>query len=71
MFCLADSTRGNLVRPQTLALLVVTGLLTGYYLWSLLVSSRYQALCNLNYWSATREQLDSCLERKDELDTRR
>ncbi len=59
------------MRPQTLALVVVTCLVMGYYFWSLLVGSRYQALCNLNYWSATKEEIEGCQDIKTELDTRR
>jgi hypothetical protein len=59
------------LRPISLALLAVTCVAMGFYVWSLLVSSRYQALCNVNYWSATKEELDSCKEAKTELDTRR
>ena len=59
------------MRPQTLALLVVTSLVMGYYFWSLFVNSRYQALCNLNYWSATKEEIEGCQEIKRDLDTRR
>ena len=59
------------MRPQTLALLVVTCLAMGLFFWSLFVSSRYQALCNLDYWSATKEEIDACKEAKTELDTRR
>ncbi len=61
----------NFLRPITLALLAVTCVAMGFFFWSLFVSSRYQALCNLDYWTATREELDSCKEAKTELDTRR
>lgn len=47
---------------------VVSVLLTGYYIWSFFVSSRYQALCGGSYWELDRKQIDSCLERKRELE---
>lgn len=47
---------------------VVSVLLTGYYIWSFFVSSRYQALCGGSYWELNRKQIDSCLERKRELE---
>ena len=59
------------MRPYALALLVATCLAMGYFFWSLFVSSRYQALCNLNYWSATKEEIEGCREAETELDTRR
>ena len=59
------------MRPYALALLVVTSLAMGYFFWSLFVSSRYQALCNLNYWSATKEEIEGCQEAETELDRRR
>ena len=61
----------NFLRPLTLALLVVTSLVMGYYFWSLFVNSRYEALCNVNYWFATKEEIEACKEAKAELDTRR
>jgi hypothetical protein len=63
--------RETFVRPLTLALLVVTCLVMGYYFWSLFVGSRYQALCNISYWSATKEEIEGCQEIKRDLDTRR
>ena len=45
--------------------------LIGYYIWSFFVSSRYQALCNITYWSATNEQIEACKNRKIELDDRK
>ncbi|HXY59608.1 MAG TPA: hypothetical protein VEH76_13630 [Methylocystis sp.] len=45
--------------------------LIGYYVWSFFVSSRYQALCNIAYWSATKEQIEACRNRKSELDDRK
>ncbi|BDV38032.1 hypothetical protein DSM21852_12850 [Methylocystis bryophila] len=64
-------TTETFLRPPTLALLVVTGLVMGYYFWSLFVNSRYEALCNVNYWFASKEQIEACKEAKTELDTRR
>lgn len=39
----------------------------GYYVWSFFVASRYQALCQLSYWSATDAQLRACDELQSEL----
>ena len=69
--CVVCRAKENFVRLQTLALLVVTCLVMGYYFWSLFVNSRYEALCNLNYWSATKEEIEGCQEMKRDLDTRR
>jgi hypothetical protein len=55
---------------QSFFLLALTVALLGYFLWSFLVSSRYQALCNVTYWSATREELNACKEMKTELDSK-
>ncbi|MFO1123921.1 MAG: hypothetical protein U1E25_00595 [Methylocystis sp.] len=43
-------------------------LLTGYYVWSFFVSSRYQALCGGSYWELDKTQIDSCVDRKKELE---
>jgi hypothetical protein len=59
------------MRPQFVALAVVSGLLFSYYIWSLFVGSRYQALCNVTYLQASREQIASCKEAKTELDNAR
>ena len=69
--CVVGPPKENFVRLQTLTLLVVTCLVMGYYFWSLFVNSRYEALCNLNYWSATKEEIEGCQEMKRDLDTRR
>jgi hypothetical protein len=42
------------------ALWLLVAVLAGYGLWSFFVASRYQALCQLSYWSSTAEQLRSC-----------
>lgn len=42
------------------ALWLVFALVSAYGLWSFFVASRYQALCQLSYWSATKEQLRAC-----------
>ncbi len=47
---------------------VAAVLLTGYYIWSFFVSSRYQALCGGSYWELSRKQIDSCVDVKRELD---
>ncbi len=48
-------------------LLIVAVVMSGYGLWSLFVASRYQALCELSYWSATAAELKHCDERLSEL----
>jgi hypothetical protein len=35
--------------------------------WSLFVASRYQALCELSYFSASKEELKLCDQRMSEL----
>jgi len=42
----------------------------GYGVWSFYVASRYQALCELSYWSATKDELKLCDERMAELQGR-
>jgi hypothetical protein len=42
-------------------------LMAGYGVWSLFVASRYQALCELSYWSASKSELKLCEERRGEL----
>ncbi|BBU61121.1 MULTISPECIES: hypothetical protein [Methylosinus] len=39
----------------------------GYFLWSIFVASRYQALCEISYWSATEAQLRACDEMRSSL----
>ncbi len=55
---------------QSLILLALTILFGGYFLWSFFVGSRYQALCNITYWSATQEEIKACKELQTELDGR-
>ncbi|MFO1102594.1 MAG: hypothetical protein U1E20_06815 [Methylocystis sp.] len=43
-------------------------LLTLYYVWSFFVSSRYQALCGGSYWELDKKEIDSCIDRKKELE---
>lgn len=43
-------------------------LLTLYYIWSFFVSSRYQALCGGSYWELDKKEIDSCVDRKKELE---
>ncbi|MBG0810203.1 hypothetical protein IY145_12525 [Methylosinus sp. H3A] len=50
----------NTYGRNILLALGVAGL--GYFLWSLFVASRYQALCEISYWSATEAQLRACDE---------
>ena len=56
-------------RPR-LALLAVSALFVSYYVWSFFVSSRYQALCNVTYWFATKAEIEACQARKAELEGR-
>ncbi|MEK4034721.1 hypothetical protein WOC76_10205 [Methylocystis sp. IM3] len=42
-------------------------LMVGFGVWSLYAGSRYQALCELSYWSASAEELKLCDERAVEL----
>ena len=42
-------------------------LMASYGVWSLFVASRYQALCELSYWSASKSELKLCEERRGEL----
>lgn len=49
-------------------LLLAAGvLMVGFGVWSLYVGSRYQALCELSYWSASSAELKLCDERASEL----
>lgn len=50
------------------AVAIASVLLTGYYVWSFFVSSRYQALCGGSYWELDRKQIDSCVDMKRELE---
>lgn len=49
--------------------LILAGLIfaMGFGLWSLYVASRYQALCELSYWSASAAEIKLCDERQAEL----
>ncbi|HEY8063119.1 MAG TPA: hypothetical protein VIF40_00145 [Methylosinus sp.] len=51
----------NAFSRNMLLALGVAGL--GYFLWSMFVASRYQALCEISYWSATEAQLRACDDR--------
>jgi hypothetical protein len=52
---------------KTSLLLAAAVAIAGFGLWSLYVGSRYQALCELSYWSATAAELKHCDERAAEL----
>ncbi len=53
------------------SLLLAAGvLMVGFGVWSLFVASRYQALCELSYWSASAAELKHCDERAQELQGR-
>jgi hypothetical protein len=56
------------MNKPTMALAAVTAVLMSYYIWSLLVGSRYQALCNVTYLQAGREQIEACKDVETELD---
>ena len=56
------------MKKLNLFLFAICSLFVGYYFWSFFVSSRYQALCNITYWFATREQVEACKDVKAELD---
>ncbi|MFZ3178668.1 MAG: hypothetical protein WA156_00305 [Methylocystis silviterrae] len=58
-------TRFNFIMKIAAVAAVV---LTGYYIWSFFVSSRYEALCGGSYWELDKKQIDSCLDRKKELE---
>ena len=55
---------------KTFVLLLAVVAMAGFGLWSLHVASRYQALCEISYWSATAAQLKHCDERAAELQGR-
>jgi hypothetical protein len=60
--------KGPAMNRKILFLLFIV--VTGYGLWSFFVASRYQALCQLSYWSSTDAQLRACDELKSELQNR-
>jgi hypothetical protein len=45
-------------------------LFCGYFVWNVFVNDRYQALCNVSYWSASSQQRTACKDMKTELDGR-
>jgi hypothetical protein len=54
--------------PMKKSLLLAAGvLMVGFGVWSLYVASRYQALCELSYWSASAAEIKLCDERASEL----
>jgi len=56
------------MKKLNLFLLAVSLMFVSYYLWSFFVSSRYQALCNVTFWFATKEEIEACKAVKTELD---
>ena len=58
-------TRFNIIMKIAAVAAVV---LTVYYVWSFFVSSRYEALCGGSYWELDKKQINSCLDRKKELE---
>lgn len=59
------------MKKLNIFMLAASAVLVGYYLWSFFVNSRYQALCNVDYWHATPAQIDACKDVKSELDDRK
>jgi hypothetical protein len=52
---------------KTFLLFAAAVAMAGFGVWSLYVGSRYQALCELSYWSASAAELKHCDERAAEL----
>jgi hypothetical protein len=52
---------------RPLLLLIGVAVIVAFGVWSVYVSSRYQALCELSYWSASADELRLCDERASEL----
>ncbi len=52
---------------KTTTLVLIALAMAGYGVWSLFVASRYQAVCELSYWSASSAELKLCDERRSEL----
>jgi len=44
------------MKKLNLLMLAASALLISYYMWNFFVGSRYQALCNVDYWHATRRR---------------
>jgi hypothetical protein len=59
------------MKNKNLWILAATAILIGYYVWNFYVGSRYQALCNLDYWRATPAQIDACKDMKSELENQK
>ena len=59
------------MKKLNLFMLAASAVLISYYLWTFFVDSRYQSLCNVDYWSATPAQIDACKEVKSEFDDRK
>ena len=62
---------GIFMKKLNLLMLAASALLISYYMWNFFVGSRYQALCNVDYWHATPAQIDACKEVKSEFDDRK
>ncbi|NBS34946.1 MAG: hypothetical protein EBS82_03750, partial [Methylocystaceae bacterium] len=56
---------GELMKQLILFSLLIA--LMGFGVWSFFVASRYQALCELSYFSASTAELKHCDERLSEL----
>jgi hypothetical protein len=62
---------GTSMKKLNLLMLAASVILISYYMWNFFVGSRYQALCNVDYWHATPAQIDACKEVKSEFDDRK
>jgi hypothetical protein len=65
------ASMGTSMKKLNLLMLTASALLISYYMWNFFVGSRYQALCNVDYWHATPAQIDACKEVKSEFDDRK
>jgi len=59
------------MKKLNLIMLAASAILISYYAWNFLVGSRYQALCNVDYWHATPAQIDACKDMKSELENQK
>lgn len=56
-----------MVNMKRMALMTAVVCSLGFGVWSLYVASRYQALCEISYFSASAAELKHCDERLSEL----
>ncbi len=52
--------------------LILGGILLfgGWFLFTVFVNDRYQALCNFSYWEASAQQLDACRDQQTALNVK-